>query len=227
MRVGVVAEKLGMSAVYNDSGERIPVTLLKLDSCTVVGHKTKEVDGYDALQIGIKSVKIKNLSKPLKGHYAKNQVEPRKKVVEFRIYDEEAKVAIGSVIAPDHFVAGQYVDVSGITIGKGFAGVMKRHNFRGLEASHGVSVSHRSHGSTGQRQDPGKVFKGKKMAGHMGSTKVTLQNLEVIGSDNEKGLIVIKGAIPGHKGTYITLRDAAKRALPETAPYPASIVSVN
>jgi large subunit ribosomal protein L3 len=225
MRVGVVAEKLGMSAIYNNNGERIPVTLLKLDSCTVVGHKTKETDGYDAIQVGIKSVKPKNLSKPLKGHFAKNQVEPRKKVVEFRIHSEEARVAIGSVIAPSHFIAGQYVDISGVTIGKGFAGVMKRHNFRGLEASHGVSVSHRSHGSTGQRQDPGKVFKGKKMAGHMGTVKITLQNLEIIASDDEKGLLVIKGALPGHKGSYITIRDAAKRALPESAPYPAAIMA--
>ncbi|KKB96417.1 50S ribosomal protein L3 [Candidatus Arcanobacter lacustris] len=225
MRVGVVAEKLGMSALYDEQGVRIPVTLLKLDSCMVVGAKSKEVDGYDALQVGIKQVKINKLSNPLKGHFAKNQVEPRKKLVEFRMDDKSAMVEVGSTILATHFVPGQYVDVSGVTVGKGFAGAMKRHNFRGLEATHGVSVSHRSHGSTGQRQDPGKVFKGKKMAGHMGVDKVTVQNLEIVASDSEKGLIVIKGAVPGHKGSYIIVRDAIKRALPEGAPYPASLLS--
>jgi large subunit ribosomal protein L3 len=225
MRVGVVAEKLGMSALYDEKGVRIPVTLLKLDSCMVVAAKSKEVDGYDALQVGIKKVKINKLSKPLKGHFAKNQVEPRRKLVEFRMDDKSAMIEVGSTILATHFVPGQYVDVSGVTVGKGFAGAMKRHNFRGLEATHGVSVSHRSHGSTGQRQDPGKVFKGKKMAGHMGVDKITVQNLEIVASDSEKGLIVIKGAIPGHKGSYIVVRDAIKRALPEGAPYPASLLS--
>jgi large subunit ribosomal protein L3 len=227
MRVGLVTEKLGMTSVYNAEGNRVPVTLLKINSCQVVGVKTVETDGYNAVQIGIGVAKAKRVSKAVKGHFAKAKVEPKKKVVEFRINDKTAMLEAGAVITAAHFVAGQYVDATGTTIGKGFAGAMKRHNFRGLEASHGVSVSHRSHGSTGQRQDPGKVFKGKKMAGHMGDIRVTIQNLEIVASDAEKGLIVVKGAIPGHKGSYVIIRDAVKRALPENAPYPAAIASAN
>lgn len=221
MRTGLVVKKLGMSAVYRD-GIRIPVTLLKLEDCQVISTKSIDKDGYRAVQLGVGTVKTKNVSKPLKGHFAKAKVEARHKLVEFRV-SEKAMLDVGDKITVDHFVPGQFVDITGVTVGKGFAGGMKRHNFRGLEASHGVSISHRSHGSTGQRQDPGKVFKGKKMAGHLGSEKVTIQNLKVVEVDSEEGLIIIKGAVPGKNG-YVLIRDAIKRALPDDIKFPAAII---
>ena len=226
MRTGLRFEKLGMSFVYDDAGNRTPVTLLALHECHVVAVKTLEKDKYTAVQLGVVSAKPKNVSKAMKGHFAKANVPLKREVFECRVSEDEL-IEVGSVIGVNHFIAGQHVDVTGTTIGKGFAGVMKRHNFRGLEASHGVSVSHRSHGSTGQRQDPGKVFKNKKMAGHMGCVKVTTQNLEVISADVEQGLLVIKGAVPGSKGSFVTVRDAIKFTIPRTAPYPAAIISVN
>ncbi|AIL65575.1 Ribosomal protein L3 [Rickettsiales bacterium Ac37b] len=221
MRTGLVAKKLGMSAIYQD-GVRVPVTLLKLEDCQVVSTKSIDKDGYRAVQLGVGTIKAKNVSKPLKGHFAKAKVQPKRKLVEFKV-SEKAMLTVGDRIVADHFVTGQFVDITGITVGKGFAGGMKRHNFRGLEASHGVSISHRSHGSTGQRQDPGKVFKGKKMAGHLGTEKVTIQNLKVVGIDSKEGLIIIKGAVPGKKG-YVLIRDSVKRALPEGVKIPAAII---
>lgn len=216
MRIGALAKKLGMTNIYDEQGSRIAVTLLKMDVTQIIDKKTISRDGYEAVQIGTGQVKLNNVSKPLKGHFAKAQVEVKKNLLEFRVTTEINKLNIGEYIYPSHFITGQYVDITGTSIGKGFAGGMKRHNFRGLEASHGVSVSHRSHGSTGQRQDPGKVFKGKKMAGHMGDKRVTVQNLEIVATDDEKGLIVIKGAVPGHKGSLIIIKDAIKKALPDS-----------
>ena len=218
MRVGVVAKKLGMSAIFDKSGNRISVTLLHLDDCAVVGQKTKSRDGYNALQVGASNAS-KNISMSLKGVFKKNGVKPKAKIAEFRV-DEDAMVDIGSKIVVNHYVPGQLIDVTGTTQGKGFAGAMKRHNFGGLRASHGVSVSHRSHGSTGQCQDPGKVFKGKKMAGHMGASRVTMQNLEVVSVDEENSVIVVKGAVPGARGSYVVVKDAVKKALISSAPYP-------
>jgi len=223
VRTGLIAVKLGMTAVF-DNGIRIPVTLLKVDNVQVTAVKTIATDGYNAVQLGYGQAKVKNVSKPLRGHFAKAKVEPKKKLAEFTV-SENAFIDIGSVIAANHFVPGQFVDVTSTSIGKGFAGAMKRHNFRGLEASHGVSVSHRSHGSIGQCQDPGKVFKGKKMAGHMGSERVTIQNLKIVSTDVNRELIIVKGAIPGAKGSYVRIADAVKRALPESAPFPAAIKS--
>lgn len=222
MRTGVIAKKLGMTQVFTEQGERVPVTVLQMDNVQVVGQKTKDKDGYTALAIGFGEAKAKHVSKAMRGHFAKAKIAPKRKVVEFRV-QENALVDIGSEITPEHFVGGQYVDVTGTSKGKGFAGVMKRHNFRGLEASHGVSVSHRSHGSTGQRQDPGKVFKGKKMAGHLGVEKVTIQNLQIVSTDSARGLILIKGAVPGVDNSYVLVRDAVKRGRPAAAPFPAGI----
>ena len=222
MRTGLITEKLGMTQVFTSTGERVPVTLLKLDTCQVVSVKTKENDGYLALQLGYGDKKLNNLTKPMKGHFAKNKVEPKKKLAEFRI-SEEAILSIGDHLTTDHFVAGQKVDVTATSIGKGFAGVMKRHNFAGLRASHGVSIKHRSGGSTGQCQDPGKVFKGKKMAGHLGNERVTIQNLEIVKTDSENGLIYVKGAIPGHKGSYVLVKDAIKTSRHASAPFPAGL----
>ncbi len=222
MRTGLIAQKLGMSAFFADDGQHIPVTVLKVDNCQVVSHRTQDTDGYTAVQLGVGVAKVKNVSKPMRGHFAKSKVEPKREVVEFRVSDD-ALVDVGAEITADHFVAGQYVDVVGTTQGKGFAGAMKRHGFKGLRASHGVSISHRSHGSTGQCQDPGKVFKGKKMAGHMGNTQVTTQSLEVVSTDADRGIIMIKGAIPGSKGGYILVKDALKKALPDSVPMPAGI----
>ena len=221
MRSGVIAQKLGMTRIFTDAGEHIPVTVLRLDRCQVVGHRTPEKNGYTALQLGAGTPKVKRLSRAARGHFAVANVEPKRKLVEFRVSPENV-IEVGAEITADHFVEGQFVDVSGTTIGKGFAGAMKRHNFRGLRASHGVSVSHRSHGSTGQRQDPGKVFKGKKMAGHMGDVNVTTQNLRVVKTDPERGLIMIRGAVPGAKGGWVLLRDAVKRSLPDAAPKPGA-----
>jgi large subunit ribosomal protein L3 len=222
MRTGVIAKKLGMTQVFTDQGERVPVTVLQMDNVQVVGQKTKDKDGYTALAIGFGEAKAKHVSKAMRGHFAKAKIAPKRKVVEFRV-QENALVDVGAELTPDHFVGGQYVDVTGTSKGKGFAGVMKRHNFRGLEATHGVSVSHRSHGSTGQRQDPGKVFKGKKMAGHLGTEKVTVQNLQIVSTDAARGLILVKGAVPGVDNSYVLVRDAVKRGRPTTAPFPAGI----
>lgn len=221
-RTGLIAKKLGMSRLFNEDGSTVPVTLLHIDNVRVVAKRSADKDGYEAVQLGIGTAKPKNVSKANKGHFAKAGVEAPRKVVEFRVASE-AMLEPGAVLSPAHFVAGQKVDVTGVTVGKGFAGAMKRWNFSGLEASHGVSISHRSHGSTGNRQDPGKTFKNKKMAGHLGVERVTTQNLEVAGVDAEKGLLLIKGAVPGSKGGYVLVRDAVKRARHADAPFPAAI----
>jgi large subunit ribosomal protein L3 len=221
-RTGLIAKKLGMSRLFNEDGSTVPVTLLHVDNVRVVAKRSADKDGYEAVQLGIGTAKPKNVSKANKGHFAKAGVEAPRKVVEFRVASD-AILEPGAVLSPAHFVAGQKVDVTGVTVGKGFAGAMKRWNFSGLEASHGVSVSHRSHGSTGNRQDPGKTFKNKKMAGHLGVERVTTQNLVVAGVDAEKGLLLIKGAVPGSKGGYVLVRDAVKRARHADAPFPAAI----
>lgn len=223
MRSGLIAQKMGMTRIYSPDGKATPVTVLKVDNCQVVGHRTKEQNGYTAVQLGAGNRKAKNVSRAMRGHFAVAEVEPKHKLVEFRVSDDNL-IAVGASMKADHFVAGQFVDVVGTSIGKGFAGAMKRHNFGGLRASHGVSISHRSHGSTGQCQDPGRVFKGKKMAGHMGAERVTAQNLEVIGIDNDRGLVLVKGAVPGSKGGWVMVRDAAKKSLPAAAPKPGSFV---
>jgi large subunit ribosomal protein L3 len=225
-RTGLIATKVGMSQIFNEFGEAIPVTLLKADGNVVVETKTEEKDGYNAVVLGFGEKKASRTSKPLKGKFAKAKVTPKNKIKEFRV----SKVALlqpGQEISIEHFVVGQCIDVQGVNIGKGFAGVMKRHNFRGLEATHGVSVSHRSHGSTGQRQDPGRVFKGKKMAGHMGAVTVTTQNIKIVQIDSELGLIALSGAVPGKPGSYVYITDAIKVALPITAQFPAALVSSN
>ena len=221
MRSGVIAKKLGMTRVYNDAGEHVPVTVLQMENCQVVAQRTDEKNGYTAVQLGVGLAKVKNTSKAMRGHFATASVEPKAKVVEFRVSTDNM-LDVGAEITVDHFVAGQKVDVTGTTIGKGFQGVIKRHHFGGGRATHGNSVSHRTHGSTGQRQDPGKVFKGKKMAGHLGATRVTTQNVEVVSTDADRGLILIRGAVPGSKGAWILVRDAAKVALPANAPKPAA-----
>ena len=225
MRSGVIARKLGMTRIFNDAGRHVPVTVLKMDDVQVVSHLTNEKNGYTALQLGAGSAKAKNVSKAMRGHFAKASVLPKAKVAEFRV-TEDAMVEVGSTIAPSHFVAGQKVDVVGTSQGKGFAGAMKRHNFGGLRASHGVSISHRSHGSTGQCQDPGKVFKGKKMAGHMGASRVTTQNLEIVAVDDVQGVVLIEGAVPGPKNGWVYISDAFKKARPEEAPFPAGLSGV-
>ncbi|NDW03739.1 50S ribosomal protein L3 [Jiella pacifica] len=222
MRSGVIAQKVGMTRVYNDAGEHVPVTVLRVENLQVVAQRTREKNGYTAVQLGAGLAKVKNTSKAMRGVFAQASVEPKRKLVEFRV-SEDNMIDIGAEITADHFVPGQIVDVTGTSIGKGFAGAMKRHNFGGLRATHGVSVSHRSHGSTGQRQDPGKVFKNKKMAGHMGQVRVTTQNLEIVRTDPEKGLILVRGAVPGSKGGWIEVRDAVKASLPENAPKPAAL----
>ncbi len=222
MRTGVIARKVGMSRIFADDGSNIPVTVLQLDNCQVVAVKTTESHGYDAVQLGAGTAKVKNVSKAMRGHFAKARVEPKRKVAEFRVA-ADALLEVGAEITADHFIEGQPVDVAGTTIGKGFAGAMKRHHFAGLEASHGVSVSHRSHGSTGPSQDPGKVFKGKKMAGHMGNVRRTSQNVTVVSTDVERGLIMVDGSVPGAKGGYVLVSDAKKRPLPEGVPFPGAI----
>ncbi|MAV99186.1 MAG: 50S ribosomal protein L3 [Rhodobiaceae bacterium] len=226
MRVGLIAEKLGMMRVFTDAGQHIPVTVLSIANCQVVSHKTKELDGYSAIQLGAGLPKTKNVTKPMRGHFAKHKVEPKSKLVEFRV-DDDKFIQIGLKMKADHFVPGQKVDVTGTSIGKGFAGAMKRHNFAGLRASHGVSISHRSHGSTGQCQDPGKVFKGKKMAGHMGAAKVTVQNLLIHSVDIEKGLIFVHGAVPGHSGGWVTIKDSVKLIPSIELPQPGSFIDPN
>ncbi len=223
MRTGLIARKEGMTRVFNDDGQHVPVTVLKVDGCQVVAVRTDEKDGYTALQLGAGAAKVKRTSKANRGHFAKAKVEPRKKLAEFRISPENI-VDIGAELSAAHFLPGQFVDVRGTSIGKGFAGGMKRHNFGGLRASHGVSVSHRSHGSTGQCQDPSRVFKGKKMAGHMGDETVTTQNLEVVAVDEEDNLILVRGAVPGAKGGWVTVFDAVKKPAPEGLPLPAKLI---
>jgi large subunit ribosomal protein L3 len=221
MRTGVIAKKVGMMRIFADDGAHVPVTVLQLDGCTVVGQRTKDKDGYVALRLGAGTPKVKRMTKAERGQFAKANVEPRRKVVEFRVA-EDMLGPVGSEITADHFIVGQRVDVSAQTIGKGFAGAMKRWNFGGLRATHGVSVSHRSHGSTGQRQDPGKVFKNKKMAGHLGDERVTTQNLDVVRIDAARGLIFVRGAVPGSEGAWVEVRDAVKSKLPDGAPKPGA-----
>jgi large subunit ribosomal protein L3 len=222
MRTGVIAKKLGMSRVFNEDGRQVPVTVLQLDALKVVAKRTMEKDGYTAVQLGAGVSKAKNVCKPLRSHYSKAKVETKRLLREFRVSSENL-IDVGAEITANHYVEGQYVDVSGVSIGKGFAGAMKRHNFSGLRASHGVSISHRSHGSTGQCQDPGRVFKGKKMAGHMGAKKITTQNLEIVSADEDTGVILVKGAVPGAKGGWVTISDAMKKPINENIPLPAAI----
>ena len=221
MRSGVIAQKLGMTRIFTDAGVHVPVTVLKVDRCEVVAHRTKEKNGYTALQVGVGLAKVKNVAKAERGHFAIAKVEPKQKVAEFRVDDQDL-IPVGAEIMVDHFVVGQFVDVTGTTTGKGFAGGMKRWNFGGLRATHGVSISHRSIGSTGGRQDPGKTFKNKKMPGHMGVERVTTQNLRVVQTDLNRGLILVEGAVPGVKGGYIYVRDAVKHPLPKDAPKPGA-----
>jgi len=222
MRSGIIAKKVGMTRLFMEDGRQIPVTVLQLDGLQVVAQRTSEKDGYTAVQLGAGSPKVKRVSKAMRGHFAASKVEPKRKLAEFRVSADNL-IEVGAEISAEHFLAGQKVDVSGTSIGKGFAGAMKRHNFGGLRASHGVSISHRSHGSTGQCQDPGKVFKGKKMAGHMGAARVTTQNLEVVKTDAERGLVFVKGAVPGSKGGWVTVKDAVKKKLPDGVPFPAAL----
>jgi large subunit ribosomal protein L3 len=224
MRSGVIAKKVGMTRLFMEDGKQIPVTVLQLENLQVVAQRTPERDGYTAVQLGAGNAKAKRTSKAMRGHFAVANVAPKRKIAEFRV-SADNMIGVGEEISAEHYVAGQKVDVSGTSIGKGFAGAMKRHNFGGLRASHGVSVSHRSHGSTGQCQDPGKVFKGKKMAGHMGSARITTQNLEVVRTDADRGLIMVKGAVPGSKGGWVTIKDAVKKKLPENVPFPAALKS--
>jgi len=225
MRTGLVARKLGMTRVFTQDGTHVPVTVLQVDNCLAVAARTEEKDGYAAVQLGYGHAKTKNVTKAQRGHFAKSKVEPTSGLVEFRV-SADAVLEPGVELAPSHFVKGQFVDVTGTSIGKGFAGSMKRHHFGGLRATHGVSVSHRSHGSTGHRQEPGKVFAGKKMAGHLGADRVTTQNLEVVGVDDPRGLILVKGAVPGSKGGWVLVRDAVKQPLPDGVPFPAGLRSV-
>lgn len=221
MRTGVIAKKLGMTRLFLEDGRQVPVTVLHLDNLQVIDQRTADRDGYVAVQLGAGDAKAKRVSAPMRGHFAKAGVAPKRKIAEFRV-SEENLVPVGEEIVADHYFAGQFVDIAGTSIGKGFAGAMKRHNFGGLRASHGVSVSHRSHGSTGQCQDPGKVFKGKKMAGHLGAVRVTTQNLQVVRTDSDRGLIMVKGSVPGSKGGWVVIKDAVKKALPETLVTPAA-----
>ncbi len=220
-RTGLVARKLGMTRIFSENGTHVPVTVLQMDGCQVVAQRTEEKDGYTALQLGVGAAKAKRTSKQMRGHFAKANVEPKAKVVEFRV-PAEGMIGVGQELTADHFQVGQYVDVTGTSIGKGFAGAMKRHNFGGMRATHGVSISHRAHGSTGQCQDPGKVFKNKKMAGHMGDERVTTLNLTVARTDVERGLVFIRGAVPGAEGGWVLIRDAVKKTMPEDLPMPGA-----
>ncbi len=222
LRSGVIARKLGMTRLFLEDGRQVPVTVLQIDNCQVVAQRTVERDGYTAVQLGAGAAKAKNVTAPMRGHFAAASVAPKRKLAEFRVSPDNL-IEVGAEITADHYRPGQYVDVAGTSIGKGFAGAMKRHNFGGLRASHGVSISHRSHGSTGQRQDPGKVFKGKKMAGHMGAVRVTTQNLQVVRTDADRGLIMLKGAVPGSKGGWVTIKDAVKKPVPEDVARPAAV----
>ena len=224
MRSGVIAKKLGMTRLFLEDGKQVPVTVLQLDALQVVAQRTADKDGYTAVQLGAGVAKAKRTTAGMRGHFAKANVAPKRKVAEFRVSPDNL-IEVGAEITADHYLAGQFVDIAGTSIGKGFQGAMKRHNFGGLRASHGVSVSHRSHGSTGQCQDPGKVFKGKKMAGRMGAVRTTTQNLEVVRTDADRGLIMVKGAVPGSKGGWVTIKDAVKKAAPAGLPMPAAIRS--
>ena len=221
MRSGVIAQKIGMTRIFTDAGEHIPVTVLKLEKCQVVGQRTEDSHGYTALQLGAGTVKVKNLTKSQRGTFAVANVEPKRQLAEFRVTPDNL-IDIGAELTADHYVSGQCVDVTGTSIGKGFAGAMKRHGFSGLRATHGVSISHRSHGSTGQCQDPGKVFKGKKMAGQMGNKQITTQNIVVVQTDVARGLVLVKGAVPGSKGGWVLVRDSVKKILPDSAPKPGA-----
>ena len=224
MRSGVIAKKLGMTRLFLEDGKQVPVTVLQLDNLQVVAQRTVETDGYTAVQLGAGEAKAKRTTAAMRGHFAKANVAPKRKLAEFRVSPENL-IDVGAEISAEHYLAGQHVDIAGTSIGKGFAGAMKRHNFGGLRASHGVSVSHRSHGSTGQCQDPGKVFKGKKMAGHLGAVRVTTQNLQVVKTDADRGLILVKGAVPGSKGGWVTIKDAVKKSAPAGIPLPAAVRS--
>ena len=224
MRSGVIAKKLGMTRLFMEDGKQVPVTVLQMENLQVVAQRTGEKDGYSAVQLGAGAAKAKRTSAAMRGHFAAAKVEPKRKIAEFRVSAENL-IEVGEEIIADHYFEGQYVDVSGTSIGKGFAGAMKRWNFGGLRATHGVSISHRSHGSTGQCQEPGRVFKGKKMAGHMGAAKVTTQNLQVVKTDSDRGLLMIKGAVPGSKGGWVTIKDAVKKPFPENAILPAALRS--
>ena len=224
MRSGTIAKKLGMTRLFLEDGKQVPVTVLQLDALQVVAQRTADKDGYTAVQLGAGAAKAKNTTAAQRGHFAKANVAPKRKIAEFRVSADNL-IEVGAEITADHYLAGQFVDIAGTSIGKGFAGAMKRHNFGGLRASHGVSISHRSHGSTGQCQDPGKVFKGKKMAGHLGAVRVTTQNLQVVKTDADRGLILVKGAVPGSKGGWVTVKDAVKKAAPAGIPLPAAVRS--
>ena len=224
LRTGIIAKKLGMTRLFMDDGRQVPVTVLQLDSLQVVDQRTAERDGYTAVQLGAGEAKAKRTTAAMRGHFAKASVAPKRKIAEFRVAEENL-INVGEEITADHYFAGQFVDIAGTSIGKGFAGAMKRHNFGGLRASHGVSISHRSHGSTGQCQDPGKVFKGKKMAGHMGAARITTQNLQVVRTDADRGLIMVKGSVPGSKGGWVTIKDAVKKPTPDNVIYPAALKS--
>ncbi len=224
MRSGVIAKKLGMTRLFMEDGRQVPVTVLQMEKVQVVAQRLPETDGYAAVQLGAGTAKPKNVTKPNRGHFAKANVEPKRRLVEFRVSPDNM-IDVGEEITADHYFEGQFVDVAGVSIGKGFAGAMKRHNFAGLRASHGVSISHRAHGSTGGNQDPGKVWKGKKMAGHMGNERVTVQNLQVVRTDAQRGLIMVKGAVPGARGGWVTIKDAAKKPMPENAILPAALKS--
>ena len=224
MRSGVIAKKLGMTRLFLEDGKQVPVTVLQMENCQVVAQRTADKDGYTAVQLGVGEAKAKRTTQPMRGHFAKANVAPKRKMAEFRVTADNM-IGVGEEITADHYFEGQFVDIAGTSIGKGFAGGMKRHNFGGLRASHGVSISHRSHGSTGQCQDPGKVFKGKKMAGHMGAARVTVQNLQVVRTDADRGLIMVKGAVPGSKGGWVTIKDAVKKPAAENAIYPAALRS--
>ncbi|MFC4352805.1 50S ribosomal protein L3 [Fodinicurvata halophila] len=222
MRTGIIAQKLGMTRIFREDGTHVPVTVLQMEDCQVVAVRTKEKDGYTALQLGAGKAKPNRVSKPERERFAKAKVTPKKKLAEFHV-SEDAVLDVGAELSPSHFVAGQKVDVVGTSIGKGFAGVIKRHGFHGLRATHGVSATHRSHGSTGQMQDPGKVFKGKKMAGHMGNRRITTQNLEVVATDEARGLVMVRGSVPGAEGGWLLISDANKAVLPEGIPFPAGL----
>jgi large subunit ribosomal protein L3 len=222
-RSGLIAQKLGMTRVFQEDGSHVPVTVLHIENCQVVDQRTLDRDGYSAVQLGAGKAKVKRVGQAMRGHFAKAEVEPKQRVAEFRV-SEDALIEIGAQLSPAHFAKGQYVDVAGTSIGKGFAGAMKRWGFSGLRASHGVSISHRSHGSTGQCQDPGKVFKGKKMAGHLGAGRATMQNLEVVDADVEAGLLLIKGSVPGPKSGWVMVQDAVKKALHGDTPIPAGLI---
>jgi len=225
MRSGVIAKKLGMTRLFMEDGRQVPVTVLQLDALQVVAQRTTDTDGYTAVQLGAGTAKAKRVTAGQRGHFAKANVAPKRKLAEFRVTPDNL-IEVGAEISAEHYLPGQFVDIAGTSIGKGFAGVMKRHNFGGLRASHGVSISHRSHGSTGQCQDPGKVFKGKKMAGHMGAVRVTTQNLQVVRTDADRGLIMVKGAVPGSKGGWVTIKDAVKKPAHADAPRPAALKAV-